>query len=100
MQGIVKKGIAQGMEELVVREGTVEENIAAESIADEGGVQEGMALVREEIIREQIEKCMHKLSPGFLQVTRILTDMSECSNLRIMTQPSGWDPWQVRGGVT
>ena len=39
-----------------------------------------MALVGEEIVREQIENCVHKLSHGLLGVTKVTTDMYYCSN--------------------
>ena len=79
-QVFAKKGVAQGMEEWVAGEGAIEENIAAESVADGGGVEEGVAVVGEEIVREQFENCLHKLSPGVLRVTRITTDIAHCSN--------------------
>ena len=79
-QGIAEKGVAQGAEEWVVREGAAEESIAAESVAKGGGVKEGVALVGEEMVREQIENCVHKLSPGLLGVTGITADMSHCNN--------------------
>ena len=79
-QCTAEKGVAQSMEEWVVREGAVEENIAAESVADGGGVEERVTLVGQEFVGEQIENCLHKLSSGFLQVTRIATDMSHCGN--------------------
>ena len=79
-QDFAKKGVAQGMEEWVTGEGTVEESIAAGNNVEGGGFEEGVALAGEEIVREQIENCLHKLSPGVLRVTRITTDMAHCSN--------------------
>ena len=79
-QGAAEKGVAQGAEDWDIREGIEEESIAAESVVDGGGVEVGVALIREEIVREQIENCVHKLSPGFLGVTWIGMDMSHCSN--------------------
>ena len=84
-QVFAEKGVAQGMEEWVAGQGTVEESIAAGNVVEGGGVEEGVALAGEEIVREQIENCLHKLSPRVLQVTRIITDMSHCSNALLVT---------------